>query len=86
MEYSGIEALEGYRWNWSELLQCYSNEPIHDWSSHTADAFRGLACVAKFAKRMAQPEEPKVAKEVKRLAPTLDQLWQENQDATDRRI
>ena len=39
----GIEALSHYRWDWNERLQEHKATPVHDWASHGADAFGGLA-------------------------------------------
>jgi hypothetical protein len=39
----GLEALLQYRRDWDEKLQNFRNKPLHDWSSHAADAFRYLA-------------------------------------------
>ena len=39
----GIEALTFYRKPYNERLQAFTERPLHDWSSHGADAFRGLA-------------------------------------------
>ena len=39
----GIEALRAYQKTWDERLKMFSNKPLHDWSSHGADAFRYLA-------------------------------------------
>lgn len=39
----GIEALKQYRKEYSITLKTYSDHAIHDWSSHSADAFRMLA-------------------------------------------
>jgi len=36
----GIEALRQYRKEYNEKLKCFSNKPLHDWTSHAADAFR----------------------------------------------
>jgi hypothetical protein len=41
----GIKALESYRKAWNEKLGCWADRPLHDWSSHAADAFRYLAVV-----------------------------------------
>ena len=40
---AGLEALTFYRKNYNERLQEFTDKPLHDWSSHGADAFRGLA-------------------------------------------
>ena len=42
MEY-GISTLESYRKDWNDKLGCWRDSPLHDWSSHGADAFRYLA-------------------------------------------
>lgn len=39
----GIEALKQYRSEYDEERKVYSNRPLHDWTSHAADAFRYLA-------------------------------------------
>ena len=36
----GISALQNYRRSWNEALRTYSDRPLHDWSSHAADAAR----------------------------------------------
>jgi phage terminase large subunit len=40
---AGIEALMGYRRDYNERLGEFKATPVHDWASHGADAFRGLA-------------------------------------------
>jgi phage terminase large subunit len=39
----GVEALKQYRCEYDEERKIYSNKPLHDWTSHAADAFRYLA-------------------------------------------
>ena len=39
----GLEALRHYRSEWDERRQAFRDRPLHDWSSHAADAFRYLA-------------------------------------------
>lgn len=39
----GIDALRSYRRVWDEKLKAYKNQPLHDWASHPADAFRTFA-------------------------------------------
>lgn len=39
----GIEALRQYRSDWEEQKGVLSLRPVHDWTSHAADAFRYLA-------------------------------------------
>ncbi len=38
----GIEALKLYRYEFDEKLNTLKNKPVHDWTSHAADAFRYL--------------------------------------------
>jgi len=39
----GIEALKQYRREWDDKLKTFRLRPLHDWTSHGADAFRYLA-------------------------------------------
>lgn len=39
----GIEAMRQYRRTYNARLDQYTAKPVHDWASHAADAFRGLA-------------------------------------------
>ena len=39
----GIDCIENYRKKYNQTNQAYANNPLHDWSSHGADAFRYLA-------------------------------------------
>lgn len=36
----GLECLWGYQHEWDDRNNCYKNNPLHDWTSHGADAFR----------------------------------------------
>lgn len=45
--YEGIEGLKDYRREWDREAQVFSNTPVHDLSSHYADAFRYLALSVK---------------------------------------
>jgi len=40
---AGLEALRMYRTEWDDKKRKYSDTPIHDWTSHAADAFRYVA-------------------------------------------
>jgi len=42
-EEGGFSALEQYRREWNDDTKAFSNKPLHDWSSHPADAFRYLS-------------------------------------------
>lgn len=60
----GIEALSHYRWGFNEQLQENRTVPVHDWSSHGADAFRYLALrqytpkVARLDNAMRRDNDP----------------------------
>ena len=36
----GIEHLKAYQKKWDDKNQCFRNKPMHNFASHTADAFR----------------------------------------------
>lgn len=44
---AGLEALQAYRWGYNERMGEIKNEPVHDWSSHGADAFRYMAVAVR---------------------------------------
>lgn len=54
----GVEALKAYHYEWDEDRKVLANTPMHDWSSHPADAFRYASIVAKTALRLARPKPP----------------------------
>ena len=39
----GLSALRQYQKTWDDRLKIFSEKPLHDWTSHAADAFRYLA-------------------------------------------
>ena len=41
---AGLEALRQYRREYDENKRVFKPSPLHDWTSHDADAFRYLAC------------------------------------------
>lgn len=43
----GIRALKSYHREFDEDKKAYADRPVHDWSSHYADAFRGFALVSE---------------------------------------
>ena len=40
---AGLDALTNYRREYNQRLEEFKATPVHDWASHGADAFRGLA-------------------------------------------
>lgn len=39
----GLRALENYKKEWNDRMGCWASQPLHNWASHGADAFRTLA-------------------------------------------
>jgi hypothetical protein len=79
---AGLEALRAYHYEYDEDSRIYSPKPAHDWSSHTADAFRYAAVVTK-ASGIYRPR-PQAANEPMRVHGlrnnphlTLDRLFEE---------
>lgn len=55
----GLEALRQYRTEYDEKVKAYKNAPRHDWTSHTADAFRYLAMAwREMVPAVQEPAEP----------------------------
>jgi len=52
----GIDCLRQYKKTWQQALGQFSAKPVHNWTSHAADSFRGLAV------RYRQPELDKARK------------------------
>jgi hypothetical protein len=53
----GIEALKQYRREWDAKRQTWRERPLHDWTSHAADAFRTLALAGTRKRERYQPLE-----------------------------
>lgn len=43
----GIQALKHYRYEFDEELKTFKRDPLHDWASHPADAFRMFGVAVK---------------------------------------
>lgn len=84
----GIEALRAYHREWDAAGKCFRETPVHDWSSHTSDAFRYLACVAKVAEGMIPGEEAKPKPPFRDLRELVldDDLWSTAPQSGGRRI
>lgn len=73
----GVDALKQYHYTWDASRKVFSRAPEHDWSSHGADAFRYLACVARNSDLMTvQDREPKKPEIRSASEFTLDELWE----------
>ena len=67
----GLDAIRQYRYDFSETKNDFSKDPVHDWTSHPADALRMLA-VAYFVPK----EEVKEDKPITGISNmSLDELW-----------
>lgn len=74
----GIEALKAYHYGWDEDRKVFTNQPEHDWSSHPADAFRGVAVVYRHSERLTRPEKHEPPKAyAPPVPPTLDEAWEQ---------
>jgi hypothetical protein len=51
----GIEALRQYRIDWDEKGKTWRGRPLHDWTSHGADAFRYLSIGYKATDGWSRP-------------------------------
>lgn len=40
---AGLKALDNYKKDWDDRNACWRSQPLHNWASHGADAFRTLA-------------------------------------------
>lgn len=56
----GLQALRNYRKEYDDRRQEYKPRPLHDWSSHAADAFRYLAVSLKDNKKAQTLKQPRV--------------------------
>lgn len=52
----GVAALRQYQRTWDDKLKCFSQKPLHDWTSHAADAMR---CYAQGARDVMRRQFPR---------------------------
>lgn len=78
----GIEALRQYRADFDEKTRAFKDAPKHDWTSHTADAFRYL-CMAW--REQVKPADPEDIPEVKAITDyKVEEMWKFNKRPRDR--
>jgi phage terminase large subunit len=58
---AGLDALMHYRRDYNQRLNEFKATPVHDWASHGADAFRGLAVRYKTGTEKRLPPPPLMA-------------------------
>ncbi len=78
----GINALLHYKRKFDNKAEVYAIKPLHDWSSHIADAFRYLAVAERRLIATKPPEDKGVValRVIEKLIQdeqnvTLDELW-----------
>jgi hypothetical protein len=54
----GIEALRQYRSAYDEKLKVFKDAPLHDWTSHAADAWRYMALAWRELQPSDRPKDP----------------------------
>ena len=64
---AGLKALSQYHKQWDETHECYRDSPVHDWSSHGADAFRYLCQSLSKGKRPSVNNQSKTIDEIREL-------------------
>lgn len=74
---SGLEALRSYKYSWNERLQTFTRDPLHDWSSHTADAFRYLAVAHTATQHMVPKASEEKSAIILSSTITLGNPWDE---------
>lgn len=59
-----VKAAENYHKHYNEKLNVYSDKPVHDWSSHTMDAFRMMSIILNKNRiaRMTEEDADKLEK------------------------
>ena len=82
----GVEMLRSYHYEWDAETKTYARRPEHDFSSHSSDAFRGAACVAKTVLRLSRKAAPPAAPIIPPIdrAFTLDQMFELNESTKQR--
>jgi hypothetical protein len=56
----GLQALRNYRKEYDDRRQEYKPRPLHDWSSHAADAFRYLAVSLRDKQKTKSNKQPRL--------------------------
>lgn len=77
----GVEACKQYRYTWKDETRTFSIAPLHDWTSHHADALRMAAIAWRETDKPKEKEKPKFWD-----TQTLDEMWRENKSKSTNRI
>ena len=82
----GIECLRQYQREWDDDKKVFRDRPKHDWTSHSADAFRYLSIVWKDEESPILKDNRVKGLHVGQTEVTLNDMWKETPKQTYRRI
>jgi hypothetical protein len=78
----GVEALRQYRADFDEKTRAFKDAPKHDWTSHTADAFRYLCMAWREQVKHVEPEAIPAVKAITDYK--VEEMWKFNKRPRDR--
>jgi len=82
----GIECLRQYQREWDDDKKVFRDRPKHDWTSHSADAFRYLSIVWKDEDSPILKDSRVKGLHVGQTDVSLDELWKQTPKSTVKRI
>jgi hypothetical protein len=82
----GIECLRQYQREWDDDKKVFRDRPKHDWTSHSADAFRYLSIVWKDEESPILKDNRISGLHVGQTDVTLDEMWKLTPKQTIKRI
>ena len=82
----GIECLRQYQREWNDDKKCFNDRPKHDFTSHSADAFRYLSIVWKDEDSPILKDTRIKGLHVGQTDVTLNEMWKETPKIVNRRI
>jgi hypothetical protein len=82
----GIECLRQYQREWNDDKKSFNDRPKHDWTSHSADAFRYLSVVWKDEDSPILKDSRIKGLHVGQTDVSLNDMWKETPKIVNRRI
>jgi hypothetical protein len=82
----GIECLRQYQREWDDDKKVFRDRPKHDWTSHSADAFRYLSIVWKDEDSPILKDDRIKGLHVGQTDVTLNEMWKHTPKITNTRI
>jgi hypothetical protein len=82
----GIECLRQYQREWDDDKKVFRDRPKHDWTSHSADAFRYLSLVWKDEESPILDDKRIKGLHIGQTDVTLQELWNQTPKIVNRRI